>query len=51
MKHVLAILTSLMFWTFIAVKVAGTSLAAWSWWWLLMTPVPVISLFVKHFGL
>lgn len=36
---------------FIAVKVGGTALAAWSWWWLLMPLVPVLSLLVKAWGL
>ena len=36
---------------FIAVKVAGTSLAAWSWWWLLLPPVPLIGALVVHLGL
>ncbi len=36
---------------FIAIKVAGSSLAAWSWWWLLMTPVPVVALLLEKAGL
>jgi len=36
---------------FIAVKLAGTSFAAWSWWWLLMPLVPTLSLAVRHFSL
>jgi hypothetical protein len=36
---------------FVAVKLAGTSFAAWSWWWLLFTLVPVLSLLVKHLAL
>ena len=41
----------LVFWSFIAIKVAGTSLAAWSWWWMLLPVIPIFGLFVKHFGL
>lgn len=51
MKHVILIVQSVCFWGFIAIKVGGTSLAAWSWWWLLMTPVPVLSLLVTKWGL
>ena len=36
---------------FIAIKLAGTSLAGWSWWWLLLPIVPVLSLVVKRIGL
>lgn len=46
-----AFIGSFFFWFFIAVKIAGTSLSDWSWWWLLMSPVPVLSLLVKHYGL
>lgn len=44
-------LAALPFWAFIVVKVAGTSFAAWSWWWVLLPIVPWIGLVVKHFGL
>ncbi len=30
----------LSFWMFIATKVWGSVLAAWSWWWLLLPFVP-----------
>jgi predicted ABC-type sugar transport system permease subunit len=46
-----SIFGALVFGGFIAVKLAGTSLAAWSWFWLLLPIVPVLSLVVKHFGL
>lgn len=42
---------SLMWWGFIAVKLAGHVFAAWSWWWLLMAPVPWLALLVEHFHL
>lgn len=51
MKHVITIIGTLGFWAFIAIKVAGTSLASWSWWWLLMPVIPVIGLFVQRMGL
>lgn len=37
--------------TFIAIKLAGTTLAAWSWWWILLPPVPLIGAVVVHLGL
>jgi len=40
-----------IFWGFIAIKVAGTSFAAWSWWWILLPIVPMLSLVVKALGL
>ncbi len=51
MIKVLEILGGLCFWGFIAVKLAGTSLAAWSWWWLLMPIVPIFGLIVERVGL
>ncbi len=42
---------TLSVWTFIVIKVAGTSLAAWSWFWLLLPPVPIIGLWVQKVGL
>lgn len=44
-------LWTLFFWFFLAVKVGGTSLAAWSWWWVLFPPVPVLGLLVSQWGL
>lgn len=41
----------LVFALFIAIKLAGTSLAAWSWWWLLLPIVPLLALVVQHLGL
>ena len=35
---------------FIAIKVGGTALAAWSWWWLLMSAVPVFWLLLSRLG-
>lgn len=42
---------TLAFASFIAIKLAGTSFAAWSWWWLLMPLVPMLSLAVVRMGL
>ncbi len=39
------------FWGFIAIKVGGTSFAAWSWLWVLLPIVPMLSLPVKALGL
>jgi hypothetical protein len=33
---------SVIFWSFIAIKVWGTTLAAWSWWWGFLPIVPLI---------
>lgn len=40
-------------WTimFIVIKVGGTALADWSWWWLLLPIVPDIVVICRHFGL
>jgi hypothetical protein len=51
MKHLVSLLWAVNLWLFIAIKVAGTSYAAWSWWWLLMPYVPNMSLAVRHYGL
>jgi hypothetical protein len=32
---------------FIIIKVGGTSLASWSWWWLLLPIVPDV-VFILH---
>lgn len=39
------------FWTFIAVKLAGVSFADWSWWWVLMPQIPIVSLVTRGLGL
>lgn len=44
-------LFGLLFWFFVVVKVAGTSFASWSWWWLLLPLVPAIGLWVQKWGL
>ena len=36
---------------FIIIKVAGTSLATWSWWWILLPIVPVLVLILQKMGL
>jgi len=51
MKHAANFVLAVAFWAFIAIKLAGTSLAAWSWWWLLMPPVPLIGMWVARSGL
>lgn len=40
-------LGGLWFLMFLVIKVGGTSLAAWSWWWLLLPIVPDV-VFVLH---
>lgn len=41
-----------LFWClFIAIKIAGHSLAAWSWWWIFLPIVPLLGLLVQRFGL
>lgn len=33
---------------FIVIKVWGSALATWSWWWILLAPIPVLfALFTK----
>jgi hypothetical protein len=44
-------LWAMTFWLFVAIKVAGTTFATWSWWWVLFPPIPAVSLLVRHFGL
>lgn len=51
MRHVSEFVFSLFFFAFIAIKVAGVQFALWSWWWLLMTPVPVLALLLGKMGL
>lgn len=51
MQHVASAFSAITLAFFIAVKLGGTALAAWSWWWLLMPLVPVLSLAVKALGL
>lgn len=40
-----------IFWGFVCIKTVGVSLAAWSWWWLLLPIVPMGSLVVKAYAL
>lgn len=42
MKHLVEFVGTVTFVAFIAGKVTGV-LAAWSWWWLLMTAVPTFA--------
>lgn len=51
MKKIPSLVYFLIFWGFITIKMVGTSLAAWSWWWLLLPIVPVLSIFVQRLGL
>jgi hypothetical protein len=41
-----------VFWiAFVVIKVAGHTLAAWSWWWIFLPFVPVLGLAVQKLGL
>ncbi len=51
MDRIVGLIWTLCFWLFLAVKVAGTSFVAWSWWWVFFPPVPVFSLLVQYWGL
>ncbi len=51
MKHLISFIGSCMFFGFIAVKIAGTAFASWSWWWVLLTIVPWLALVARHSGL
>jgi hypothetical protein len=51
MAHFFSFIHAVSFWVFIAIKVAGSSLAAWSWWWVLFPVIPCIGLLVERFGL
>jgi len=52
MKHLVPFLTyTLPMGLFVATKVGGVSLAAWSWWWLLMPIVPCLGIVVQKAGL
>lgn len=50
-KQVLAIVWPVCVWTFVAVKIGGTALASWSWWWLLLPQVPVVDLLLRLHGI
>lgn len=36
---------------FLVIKLGGTSLAAWSWWWIFFPIVPVLVVACKALGL
>jgi len=36
---------------FLIIKLGGTALATWSWWWVLLPIVPVLVVFFKAVGL
>lgn len=38
-------------WAFLAIKIYGTSLVAWSWWWLLCPVIPVTVLLAQRIGI
>ncbi len=40
-----------LFWLFIGIKLFGTSLATWSWWWILLPLIPLLSLLILKLGL
>lgn len=44
-------LWQLSFWMFIVIKVGGTALADWSWWWVLLPIVPDLVLLLRKIGL
>jgi hypothetical protein len=50
-KTFYGIVYPIAFWAFLAIKVGGVSFTAWSWLWVLLPPVPLIGLLVKHWGL
>jgi len=35
---------------FLVIKIGGTALASWSWWWVLLPIVPDIMWFVTKMG-
>jgi hypothetical protein len=45
------VVSMVLFWGFIVIKVSGHIFAAWSWWWVLLPIVPWIGEAVRHFGL
>jgi hypothetical protein len=49
--YVTASIHHVVFTAFVAIKLAGTTLAAWSWWWLLMPLVPLLGAIVQRVGL
>lgn len=51
MRYVFSFVHSTALAFFVAVKVAGVSFAAWSWWWLLMPEVPALGLLVARWNL
>ena len=51
MKYTTSGVWVLSVWLFIAIKLAGHSFIAWSWWWVLFPPIPVLSLFVGRLNL
>lgn len=51
MKYIGVLVWWLMFWGFVTVKMVGHVFAAWSWWWVLLTIVPWLSLLVQKWGL
>lgn len=51
MERLIGFFWAVVFWAFVAIKVAGTSLAAWSWWWLIVPIVPILGLLVERFSL
>lgn len=36
---------------FLVLKLGGTKLAFWSWWWILLPIVPVVVVICQRFGL
>jgi len=38
------------FWAFVIIKVGGTALNSWSWLWLFLSFIPIISLIAQKLG-
>ena len=51
MQNFFSAVWALTFWSFIAIKVGGASLASWSWWWVLLPQVPVFALAARMLNL
>lgn len=40
MKFLIEFTMTLVWWSFLIIKIWGTAFAAWSWWWVLLPIVP-----------
>lgn len=50
-KTLWSIFGTLVFWGYVAAKLATTVFVAWSWWWVLLPIVPWLALLIAHAGL